>query len=127
MNIEDLKPDAERLLERLEQLAEIGRADNNACCRLALTDDDRRGRDLVVGWMRELGLEVSVDRIGNVFGRRAGRNDDLAPVMTGSHIDTVRSGGVYDGNLGVLGGLEVVATLNDAGVVTERPDRKSVV
>src|SRR5690606_30992695 len=121
MNIEDLKPDAERLLERLEQLAEIGRADNNACCRLALTDDDRRGRDLVVGWMRELGLEVSVDRIGNVFGRRAGRNDDLAPVMTGSHIDTVRSGGVYDGNLGVLGGLEVVATLNDAGVVTERP------
>jgi len=120
-NTENLKPDAERLLERLEQLAEIGRADNNACCRLALTDDDRRGRDLVVGWMRELGLEVSVDRIGNVFGRRAGRNENLAPVMTGSHIDTVRSGGVYDGNLGVLGGLEVVATLNDAGVVTERP------
>lgn len=116
-----VEPDGERLLARLAALAEVGRSDGGACCRLALSDEDRRGRDLVVGWMRELGLQVSVDPIGNVFGLRAGRRADLAPVMTGSHIDTVRTGGAYDGNLGVLAGLEVVAALNDAGVGTERP------
>jgi len=109
-----------RLLERLDQLAQIGRIDGGGCCRLALTDDDRRGRDLVVSWMRELGLAVQVDAIGNVFGLRAGR-PDLPPVMTGSHIDTVRTGGRYDGNLGVIGGLEVVQTLDEAGIATERP------
>jgi len=121
MNAPALRPNGARLLGRLAALAEIGRTEAGACCRLALTDEDRDGRDLVVGWMRELGLEVSVDRIGNVFGLRAGRRADLAPVMTGSHIDTVRTGGAYDGNLGVLAGLEVVATLNDAGLATERP------
>jgi N-carbamoyl-L-amino-acid hydrolase len=70
--------------------------------------------------MRELGLEVRIDPIGNIFGRRAG-SEDIAPVMTGSHIDTVRTGGRFDGCLGVLGGLEVVRTLNDAGVATRRP------
>ena len=112
--------DAERLLSRLGQLAQIGAIDGGGCCRLALTDEDKAGRDLVVSWMRELGLDVSIDRIGNAFGLRAGK-DPLAPVMTGSHIDTVRTGGRYDGNLGVLAGLEVVATLNAAGVVTRRP------
>lgn len=112
--------DEARLLARLAELAGIGRTDTGACCRLALTDEDRQGRDRVVGWMRALGLEVTVDRVGNVFGTRAGRRDDLAPVMTGSHIDTVRTGGAYDGNLGVLAGLEVVNALNDAGIVTER-------
>lgn len=116
-----VEPDGARLLARLAALAEIGRSETGACCRLALTDDDRRGRDLVVGWMRELGLQVAIDPIGNVFGLRRGRRADLAPVMTGSHIDTVRTGGAYDGNYGVLAGLEVVATLNDAGVSTERP------
>ena len=111
---------AERLVGRLAQLAEIGRSDEGACCRLALTDEDRAGRDLVVGWMRELGLDVRVDRIGNIFGARAG-TEDLAPVMSGSHIDTVRTGGRFDGTLGVLGALEVVETLNDAGIVTRRP------
>jgi N-carbamoyl-L-amino-acid hydrolase len=91
-----------------------------ACCRLALTDEDRAGRDLVAGWMRELGLQLRVDRIGNIFGLRAGR-EDIAPVMTGSHIDTVRTGGRYDGNLGVLGALEMVRTLNEAGITTRRP------
>jgi len=117
----DLSPNGARLLGWLSTLADIGRTETGACCRLALSDEDRDGRDLVVGWMRELGLEVSVDRIGNVFGLRAGRRADLAPIMTGSHIDTVRTGGAYDGNLGVLAGLEVVATLNDAGITTERP------
>jgi N-carbamoyl-L-amino-acid hydrolase len=85
-----------------------------------LTDDDKQGRDRVVGWMCEQGLQVSVDRIGNVFGLRPG-TEALAPVMTGSHIDTVRTGGRYDGNLGVLAGLEVMATLDAAGLATRRP------
>jgi N-carbamoyl-L-amino-acid hydrolase len=120
MSVADLRISEARLVERLDRLAQIGRIEGDGCCRLALTDDDKRGRDLVVSWMRELGMDVQVDAIGNVFGVRAGRRD-LPPVMTGSHIDTVRTGGRYDGNLGVIGGLEVVQTLNDAGVSTERP------
>jgi N-carbamoyl-L-amino-acid hydrolase len=117
---EALRIDADRLLRRLGRLAEIGAIEGGGCCRLALTDEDRAGRDLVVGWMRELGLEIAIDPIGNVFGLRRGA-EDLAPVMTGSHIDTVRTGGRYDGNLGVLGGLEAVETLSAAGIVTRRP------
>jgi len=117
---EALRIDADRLMRRLGRLAEIGAIEGGGCCRLALTDEDRAGRDLVVGWMRELGLEVAVDPIGNVFGLRRG-TEDVAPVMTGSHIDTVRTGGRYDGNLGVLGGLEAVETLNAAGLGTRRP------
>jgi N-carbamoyl-L-amino-acid hydrolase len=109
-----------RLMDQLKQLAEIGLTETKACCRLALTDDDKRGRDLVVHWMTELGMTVTVDPVGNIFGVRAGSRLDLAPVMTGSHIDTVRTGGAYDGNYGVLAGLEVVATLNEAKQVTER-------
>jgi beta-ureidopropionase / N-carbamoyl-L-amino-acid hydrolase len=113
--------DGARLVRRLEQLGEVGAiAGTTGVCRLALTDADRAGRDLVTGWMRELGLAVTVDAFGNVVGVRAGREDG-PPVMTGSHVDTVATGGRYDGNLGVLGGLEVIAALNDAGVVTRRP------
>lgn len=115
-----LKVDGERLLRRIMALAEVGAIDGGGVCRLALTDADRAGRDLVVGWMRELGLAVSVDRIGNVLGTRAGAAD-LPPVVIGSHIDTVRTGGKYDGNYGVLAGLEVVARLREAGVVTRHP------
>ncbi len=118
--LDDLRVDGDRLRRRLATLAEIGDTGDGGNCRLALTDEDKAGRDLVVEWMEELGLEVRIDAIGNVVGRRAGHEDGAA-VMTGSHIDTVASGGRYDGNLGVLGGLEVVATLNDAGVVTRRP------
>jgi N-carbamoyl-L-amino-acid hydrolase len=120
MRAEALRIDADRLLGRLDRLAQIGAIEGGGCCRLALTDEDRAGRDLVVGWMRELGLEVAIDPIGNVFGLRRGA-EDVAPVMAGSHIDTVRTGGRYDGNLGVLGGLEAVETLNAAGIVTRRP------
>ena len=120
MKAEQLRVNPERLLGRLNRLAEIGRTEDGSCCRLALTDEDRAGRDLVSGWMRELGLEVQIDRIGNIFGLRRG-TDDCAPVLTGSHVDTVRTGGRYDGNLGVLGGLEVVQVLNDAGITTRRP------
>ncbi|MEN4920684.1 M20 family metallo-hydrolase [Achromobacter spanius] len=112
--------DGARLLKRIADLAQVGAIDGGGVCRLALTDADRQGRDLVVRWMRELGLAVTIDGIGNVVGLRPGRMAG-PPVMTGSHIDTVRTGGRYDGNLGVLAGLEVIAALNDAGVVTERP------
>jgi len=115
-----LRINGARLLQRLNELAAIGATPEGACCRLALTDDDRAGRERVIGWMRELGLQVQIDPIGNLFGLRPG-TDDLPPVMTGSHIDTVRTGGRYDGCLGVIGGLEVVHTLNDAGIRTRRP------
>ncbi len=120
MDTTTLRIDGARLMARLDALAQIGNTGDGGCARLALTDADRAGRELVVGWMRDLGLQVQVDPVGNVFGWRAGR-EDTAPVMTGSHIDTVATGGRYDGNYGVLGGLEVVHTLNDAGVVTRRP------
>lgn len=115
-----LRIDKTRLLQRLEDLARHGARDDGGVSRLALTDADKAGRDQVVGWMRELGLEVTIDAIGNLHGLRPGRADG-PPVMTGSHIDTVAAGGRYDGNYGVLAGLEVVETLNDAGHVTERP------
>lgn len=109
-----------RMLQQLQTLAEIGRTETGACCRLALTDEDQQGRDLVVHWMKELGMTVSVDPIGNIFGARVGTRPELAPIMTGSHTDTVRTGGAYDGNYGVLAGLEVIATLNEADQQTER-------
>ena len=111
--VSDLRVDGDRMVARLHELGAVGGLAGGGCARLALTDDDKAGRDLVVPWMRDLGLDVTIDAIGNVVGVRAGR-DDLAPVMTGSHIDTVRTGGRYDGNLGVLAGLEVVETLDRA-------------
>ena len=120
MRAEQLRISEARLTARLTELAAIGATADGSCCRLALTDEDKAGRDLVVRWMRELGLQVRVDPIGNIFGLRRG-SEDIEPVMTGSHIDTVRTGGRYDGNLGVLGGLEVVQVLNEAGIATRRP------
>jgi N-carbamoyl-L-amino-acid hydrolase len=117
---QDIRIDSDRLSLRLINLAEVGAIKGGGVCRLALTDADKAGRDLVVRWMHELGLAVSIDRIGNVFGVRAGTTEG-PPVMAGSHIDTVATGGRYDGCLGVLAGLEVLASLNDAGVVTRRP------
>jgi N-carbamoyl-L-amino-acid hydrolase len=103
------------------ELARIGATDKGGVKRLALTDLDRQGRDLVVGWARAEGLAITVDAIGNVFMRREGTNPDLPPVVTGSHIDTQPTGGKFDGNYGVLAGLEVVRTLNQHGVRTEAP------
>ncbi|MCH7789114.1 MAG: Zn-dependent hydrolase [Acidobacteria bacterium] len=114
--VPDLEIDGERLLTRLEALAECGALTGTAGCnRLALTDADREGRDLVMSWMRDLGLAVRVDAIGNVVGVLEG-TDPGPPVMTGSHIDTVRTGGRYDGCLGVLAGLEVIETVVMSGV-----------
>jgi len=108
------------LFANLEALSGIGAIEGGGCSRLALSDEDKAGRDLVVGWMKELGLDVRIDAIGNVIGLRAGR-EKLPPVMTGSHIDTVRTGGRYDGNYGVLAGLEIVRALNEANATTRRP------
>ena len=108
-----------RLLQRLDALADIGSTGDGGSCRLALTDEDKAGRDLVVSWMRDLDLEVVVDAIGNVFGTwNVGAG---APVMTGSHIDTVRTGGMYDGNYGVLAGLEVIETCKELSITPKRP------
>ncbi len=115
-----LRIDGDRLMRRLFALAEVGAIDGGGVCRLALTDADRAGRDLVVGWMRALGLAVTIDRVGNVLGTRAG-TAELPPVVIGSHIDTVRTGGKYDGNYGVLAGLEVIERLREAGVATRHP------
>ncbi len=116
-----LRINGERLWASLMALAQIGATPKGGVCRLALTELDRQGRDLVTQWAREAGLRVSIDKIGNVFMRRAGRNNLLPPIMTGSHIDTQPTGGKFDGNYGVLAGLEVVRTLNDHGIETEAP------
>jgi len=114
--------DGARLWRRLQELGAVGQlaGTERGVCRLALTDADRAGRDLVVGWMKELGLEVTIDAFGNGVGVRRGREGG-PPVLMGSHIDTVATGGRFDGNLGVLAGLEIVAALNDAGAVTRHP------
>ena len=110
----------ERLLASLQELGKIGALAGGGVCRLALTDEDRQGRDWVRSRMEALGMQVTVDGIGNVVGIRAGTQSG-PPVMTGSHIDTVRTGGLYDGNYGVLAGLEVIQALQDAGIRTEKP------
>ena len=115
----NLQVNGDRLMSRIMDLARLGAIDGGGCARLALTDEDAAGRDLVVGWMKEIGLTVTIDVIGNVIGTwDVGTG---SPVMTGSHIDTVRTGGKYDGNLGVLAGLEVIQSLQEAGVTPPRP------
>ena len=121
-----LRVDGARLLRRLDELGEIGGITGShgerGSARLALTDEDRAGRDLVLTWMRDLGLVVHIDAIGNVIGVRPGADGSTErPVMTGSHIDTVRTGGRLDGNLGALAGLEVIERLAETGTATQRP------
>lgn len=115
-----LRIDPARLVARIERLGGIGALEGGGVCRLALTPSEKLGRDHLVAEMTALGLDVTVDAIGNVFGTRKARREGPA-VLLGSHIDTVATGGLYDGALGVLAGLEVIATLNDAGVETELP------
>lgn len=115
-----LRIDPARLMAGLHAFGRIGALPGGGVCRLALTDADRAGRDHLVAWMRALGLAVTVDRIGNILGTRLGAEEG-APVMIGSHIDSVATGGLYDGTLGVVAGLEIAAALNDAGRRTRRP------
>ena len=116
-----LRVRGDRLCRSLLDLAKIGATPKGGVCRLALTDVDKQGRQWVIDKARSLGLSVEIDQIGNTFMRRAGKNPALAPIMTGSHIDTQPTGGKYDGNYGVLAGLEVIATLNDHNLETEAP------
>ncbi|KMY56128.1 allantoate amidohydrolase [Bacillus sp. FJAT-27231] len=118
----NLSINAERLFSRLTKLGQIGRDGDGKLTRLAASDTDKAGRDAVVSWMKEAGLEVVIDRIGNVFGIwRSPDAENQAPVLMGSHIDTVINAGIYDGCYGVLAGIEVIKTLREAEVVPSRP------
>lgn len=116
-----LRIDANRLWQSLMDLARIGATDKGGVCRLTLTDVDRRGRDQFVAWCKAASLDVEVDGIGNIFARRAGSEPGAPPVTIGSHLDSQPSGGKFDGAYGVMAGLEVVRTLNDAGMRTRAP------
>ena len=115
----ELSLDGGRLLGRIQQLGQIGRDGDGRLTRLAASDADKQGRDALVAWMREAGLDVVVDRIGNIFGVWSGV--DRQPVLIGSHIDTVIDAGVYDGCYGVLAGLAVIEALKAADVAPARP------
>ncbi|MBB4018861.1 N-carbamoyl-L-amino-acid hydrolase [Chelatococcus caeni] len=117
----DTRIDAERFWSTIERSAEIGLGREGGLSRLALSDADKEMRDVFVGWCREAGLAATVDKVGNIFARRAGRENDLPPVVMGSHLDTQANGGRFDGIVGVLGALEVVRRLNDIGHITRRP------
>lgn len=116
-----LKINGQRLWTSLMAMAEIGATARGGSCRLALSDEDRVGRELFAHWCTEAGMSLSVDPIGNLFARRPGSDPDAAPVMMGSHLDTQPEGGRFDGVYGVLAGLEVVRTLNDLGIQTRKP------
>ncbi|MGD6964435.1 M20 family metallo-hydrolase [Fictibacillus phosphorivorans] len=110
-----------RLMETIQQSAIIGELPNGGLSRLSLTDEDKKMRDLFLKWLQECGLETRFDDFGNMYGRKKGRNNKLAPVLIGSHLDTQPKGGRYDGVLGVLGALEVIRTIDDLGIETDRP------
>src|SRR5215475_12358812 len=117
----NLQVNGERLWASLMELAKIGATPKGGVCRLAASDLDGEARRLFIRWCEEAGCTVRVDKIGNIFARRPGRDPNLPPVMTGSHLDTQPTGGKFDGAYGVMAGLEVVRTLNDLGYETEAP------
>ena len=117
----NLRVNSDRLWDSLMEMAKIGATQKGGVCRLALTDLDKQARDLFVQWCREAGCSIKVDKMGNVFARRPGKDNSLAPVMTGSHIDSQPTGGKFDGVYGVLAGLEVIRSLNDLNYETLRP------
>lgn len=119
--VENISINGERLWKSLMDLAKIGATPKGGNCRLALTALDGQGRDLVTGWMRDAGLEIHVDEVGNIFGIRAGKDNSLAPVAMGSHIDTQPTGGKFDGCYGVMAGLEVMRTLQEKNIQTQAP------
>src|SRR6266403_1049264 len=117
----NLTINGERLWASLMELARIGATAKGGVCRLAASDLDGEARRLFIGWCEAAGCTVTVDGIGNIFARRPGRDPDLPPVVTGSHLDTQPTGGRFDGAYGVMAGLELVRTLNDLGYETEAP------
>ncbi len=116
-----LRADTQRLWDSLVAMGKIGATAGGGCRRLALTDEDRRARDLFVSWCEEAGCAVTVDRVGNIFARRAGAEPSRPAVASGSHLDTQPHGGRFDGVFGVLAALEVIRGLNDAGIRTQAP------
>ena len=113
--------DGGRLWRRLSELAEIGKREEGGVARLSFTPEERAAKDLVASYMREAGLAVHEDAAGNLFGRREGRDPGAPAVLVGSHVDSVMGGGDFDGPLGVLGGIEVLQTMDEEGVAPERP------
>ncbi len=121
MRATNLRIDAERLAATISETAGIGGTAKGGICRLALSDEDRRVRDWLVGAIRDAGLSLGIDDMGTIYAVRPGRDMAQPPVAFGSHLDTQPTGGKFDGVLGVLAGLEVMRTLNDVGIETERP------
>ena len=121
MDLKTLRINGQRLRSTLEEMAKIGATPGGGVQRLTLTDEDKQARDLFIKWLEELELEITIDEMGNIFGKRAGKNNDLPPVMSGSHIDSQPKGGRFDGILGVMGPLEVLRTLRENDIQTERP------
>jgi N-carbamoyl-L-amino-acid hydrolase len=121
MDLKKMRVNGKRLQSTLEQMAKIGGTPGGGVQRLALSDEDKEARDLFVRWLKESGCRITIDEMGNIFGLRPGRNKVLAPVMSGSHIDSQPKGGRFDGILGVMGALEVLRTLHENDVQTERP------
>ncbi len=117
----NLSIDGNRLWNSIMDLAKIGATEKGGNCRLALTDLDKEARDLFIHWCKKANCKISIDKMGNIFARRPGKNPEAAAVMTGSHLDTQPTGGRFDGVYGVLAGLEIIRTLNDLGTQTERP------
>ena len=113
--------DGGRLWRRISELAEIGKHEEGGVARLSFTPEERAAKDLVASYMQEAGLAVREDAAGNLFGRREGRDSGAPAILVGSHVDSVRNGGDFDGPLGVLGGIEVLQTMDEEGVQTERP------
>jgi N-carbamoyl-L-amino-acid hydrolase len=119
--LSSLRINGNRLWQSLMEMAKIGATKKGGCNRQTLTDEDKRGRDLFTSWCNEIGCSITIDAIGNIFARRPGRNNNLAPILTGSHLDTQPTGGKFDGVYGVLAGLEVLRTFEDQQIVTESP------
>ena len=113
--------DGERLWRRISELGEIGRQEEGGVTRLSFTDEERAAKDLVASYMEEAGLAVREDAVGNLFGRREGRDPGSPAVLIGSHVDSVYNGGDFDGPLGVLAGVEVLHAMREQGVQTEHP------
>ena len=122
----DLKINEERLWSSLMEMAQFGLTEKGGCARLTLTDLDKQARELFIQWCEAAGCTVTVDQIGNIFALRPGKNMDLPPVGTGSHLDTQPTGGKFDGVFGVLSGVEVLRTLQDNNIDTEAPIEVSV-
>ena len=118
---ENLRINGDRLWDTIHELAKIGPGVAGGSNRQTVTDEDGEGRALFQRWAEQAGCTVGVDQMGNMFAVRPGEDADALPVMVGSHLDTQPTGGRYDGVLGVLGGLEIVRTLNDLGINTKHP------